>query len=126
MSSTNGNGSGDLAVGSGVDEKKDGDVVSGRRPIRVRLSVTDNNPRMSHRYDANTSYPRSGWKRHAVIVPEDGDIWGDTRPLTEVPRALCGLRPKSGWGCDLFEDHMDVCARCQSAMAKRDDLEIDL
>jgi hypothetical protein len=64
----------------------------------VRWLVTANNPRLNHRYDGNTCRPRSGWMLHAVLVSGGP--------------ALCGLAPKSGWGCDLFEDDMPECSRC--------------
>ena len=42
---------------------------------------------------------RTGWKQHAVVRGES--------------KAICGLRPRFGWGEDLFEDDMEKCARCR-------------
>jgi hypothetical protein len=48
----------------------------------------------------------TGWKMHAVVA-------SDKTLLKDLGRqpALCGLRPRHGWGMDLFiEDH---CKRCE-------------
>jgi hypothetical protein len=74
--------------------------------VSVRWVVTANNPRQWKRYDGGTSYPRSGWCRHAVIAASD------PAAMPFAPAALCGLTPSSGWGGDLFEDDMPECKRC--------------
>jgi hypothetical protein len=33
-------------------------------------------------------------------------------------QALCGLRPRHGWGMDLFIE--DVCSRCEAIMDRRE------
>lgn len=56
------------------------------------------------------SEPR-GWRLHTVKVPI-GVTFDELRKL----RSLCGLRPKHGWGGDLFID--EPCARCEAIMDK--------
>lgn len=52
-----------------------------------------------------------GWRLHTVRVPE-----GATFAQLKGLRALCGLRPRHGWGGDLFID--EPCAKCEAAMEK--------
>ncbi len=59
-----------------------------------------------------------GWKLHLVDVnalyqaTPKSPVWGD---------ALCGLRPRHGWGLDMFIE--DQCKRC---VARAKKLGIDL
>lgn len=53
-----------------------------------------------------------GWRLHAVIC-EDATSRADANKLP----ALCGLRPRHGWGLDLFIQK--PCARCESARKAR-------
>lgn len=54
-----------------------------------------------------------GWRLHAVLMAE-------SESYEEYKRrpALCGLRPRHGWGVDLFIE--DECSRCQASMTKRE------
>lgn len=64
--------------------------------------TTSPNPRRAATgHDAGVT----GWKMHAVEAPE-GAKFSDVGRLP----ALCGLRPRYGWGMDLFIE--DQCARC--------------
>jgi hypothetical protein len=44
---------------------------------------------------------RTGWVRHAVDKHNN---------------AACGLKPRLGWGIDIAQDDMPVCARCAVTM----------
>lgn len=57
-----------------------------------------------HLVDEKQLVDKKKWTRHGVIVIAQG-------------RALCGLRPGTGWGLDLFID--EPCARCKRAAEKR-------
>lgn len=81
-------------------------TITSADPRPVRWVVTENNPRQWKRYEGETCYPRSGWRRHAVFAESD------TAAMSVVLPALCGLTPASGWGGDLFEDEMPECKRC--------------
>lgn len=63
----------------------------------------------AHRHGADDG--QVGWKLHAFPVEEDG---------THEKRAqsLCGLRPRHGWGLDLFID--ERCTRCDAIMDRRE------
>lgn len=54
----------------------------------------------------------TGWRTHAVEADE-ATLFKDIRDR----RALCGLRPRHGWGMDLFIE--DKCARCRRVLEKR-------
>lgn len=56
---------------------------------------------------------QKGWKLHAVEANEGEDY----KEYAKRP-ALCGTRPRHGWGVDLFID--EECARCDAAMTKRE------
>lgn len=59
--------------------------------------------------DGNT-----GWKLHAVEAPANLSA----KEVGKI-RAFCGLRPKHGWGVDLFiEDH---CSRCEQALERQEE-----
>lgn len=65
-------------------------------------AMTNPNPRRRpHTCSADDG--RIGWRWHCV---PDFDEAKDKRA-----RALCGLRPRHGWGGDLFADEM--CERCR-------------
>lgn len=50
-----------------------------------------------------------GWRLHAVEAPADA-----TFPEIGHRRALCGLRPRHGWGLDMFiEKRCERCARTE-------------
>lgn len=69
-------------------------------------------------YDAG----QRGWRLHAVPLNE-ADTFDDMKRRP----ALCGLWPRHGWGGDLFIE--DECARCSTAMTKREaagDVFVDL
>lgn len=51
-----------------------------------------------------------GWKLH--YVPSDEETFVGLR----YTAALCGLRPRHGWGLDMFIE--DKCARCLRALKK--------
>lgn len=54
-----------------------------------------------------------GWRLHAVMASES-----ETFAELKFRVAACGLRPRHGWGLDMFiEAH---CARCEAALAKRE------
>jgi hypothetical protein len=59
-------------------------------------------------YDAG----QRGWKRHAVFAPQNATV-ENVRSL----RAICGLKPRHGWGDDLYIE--DKCQACERLMAKR-------
>lgn len=52
-----------------------------------------------------TDAGQRGWRLHAVEGPE-----GATLKELRFKGALCGLRPRHGWGLDMFIE--DKCARC--------------
>lgn len=49
---------------------------------------------------------QTGWKLHAVVAD-------DSETFAQIGRrpSLCGLRPKHGWGLDLFVE--DKCKLCE-------------
>jgi len=47
-----------------------------------------------------------GWKTHAVISEPSENFIKDIKRR----QAICGLRPRHGWGLDLFIE--DKCERC--------------
>lgn len=53
-----------------------------------------------------------GWRLHLVDLAQPGADWYGTNKAT----ALCGLRPRHGWGLDLFVD--TPCERCAKAEEK--------
>jgi len=92
------------------------EIMKGRH-VSVQWLNAEPNPRTAATgYDAG----RHAWKFHAVL--------SDPRQtFTEIKRfhALCGLRPRYGWGLDLFMDITDVVAGKCSKCAKRS-LELGL
>lgn len=71
---------------------------------KVDWLMTNPNPwRKPHTCSADDG--RIGWRHHAVL---DFDETKDKRA-----KALCGLRPRHGWGGDLFADEM--CENCRKA-----------
>lgn len=64
---------------------------------------------------------QTGWRLHLVDTDslKKEKRWLKREGLTEVLRgsALCGTRPYTGWGLDLFID--TTCARCERAALKR-------
>lgn len=68
----------------------------------IHWLTTEPNPRSpATRHDAG----QRGWRRHAVEAP-DAATFIDLRHRA----ALCGLRPRHGWGLDMFID--EDCTRC--------------
>lgn len=62
---------------------------------------------------------QTGWRLHAVPdIPSYGPK-DDNNPGWKWRPALCGTRPGTGWGHDLFID--DECSRCLKWLAKRGD-----
>lgn len=62
---------------------------------------------------------QTGWRLHAV---PDAPVYGkkdDGNPGYKWRPALCGTKPGTGWGMDLFIE--DECARCLKWLAKRGD-----
>jgi hypothetical protein len=53
-----------------------------------------------------------GWRLHAVEV-EDITSFSDIKRK----RAICGIRPRYGWGLDLFIT--DPCERCMQITGQR-------
>ena len=74
------------------------DCLVGPVPAKYEWLTTCLNPRTP------LSEPR-GWRTHAVLVPA-GAKFDEIKKL----RSLCGLRPRHGWGMDLFIE--EPCARC--------------
>lgn len=52
-----------------------------------------------------------GWRLHAVEAPAGATFSG-----VKFHAALCGLRPRHGWGLDTFID--DKCARCLTRLSR--------
>lgn len=73
--------------------------------------------------DKNGGGPwQSGWKEHAIPL-EDGENEKHTSPSAlGKRRALCGLRPRHGWGVDLFID--EKCSRCVARLAKAPSVQL--
>lgn len=57
----------------------------------------------------------TGWKLHAII-PGQRQYQLMNGPVIDVSPALCGLRPRHGWGLDLFINA--PCQRCLDRAAK--------
>jgi hypothetical protein len=55
-----------------------------------------------------------GWKLHAVEMGRDDDFTKEAKRR----QAICGVRPRHGWGLDLFIDA--ECTKCVKAMKKRE------
>jgi len=55
---------------------------------------------------------QTGWRLHAIEC-------GPDTPIAELGRkpAICGTRPGTGWGADLFID--EPCIRCVKSAIKR-------
>ena len=68
---------------------------------QIRWLTTNANPRLAGWTE------KHGWKMHAVPVSDDAAKFSDIKRV----RALCGLRPRHGWGIDLFIEAK--CACCQ-------------
>ena len=67
--------------------------------MKYEWLTTQPNPRSpATGYDAG----QRGWKLHLV------DVEGE-----HTPSAVCGLRPRHGWGLDMFIN--DKCERCVKA-----------
>jgi hypothetical protein len=64
----------------------------------------------SHTHSADDGV--TGWRLHAVEATKDA-------LLSELKRksAVCGLRPRTGWGLDLFIDAR--CTRCEKKLGLR-------
>jgi len=63
--------------------------------------------------DKNGGGPwQSGWKEHAVPLNNGEDESNMSFAALGKRRALCGLRPRHGWGIDLFIDAK--CKRCEA------------
>ena len=56
---------------------------------------------------------QNGWRLHAVVATEN-----ETFSAVKDRAALCGLRPRYGWGLDFWID--EKCRRC---LAKTQKLE---
>lgn len=76
--------------------------------------TTSPNPRSpATGYDAG----QRGWRLHAVLWTEqDNDYHRETGHTRTRKPALCGLRPRHGWGLDLFIE--DECERCAKAIER--------
>lgn len=62
---------------------------------------------------------QTGWRLHAVPdAPAYGELHDDN-PGWKWRSAVCGTKPGSGWGHDLFIE--DECQRCLKWLAKRGD-----
>ena len=67
--------------------------------------------------DKNGGGPwQSSWRHHAVPLEENENENITTFAQLGKRRALCGLRPRHGWGMDLFLD--TNCKRCEAKLAK--------
>lgn len=51
---------------------------------------------------------QTGWKRHGIIIESSKATFADVNEKHAV--ALCGLKPRTGWGFDLFIE--TPCLRC--------------
>lgn len=65
---------------------------------------------------------QTGWKRHGVEVGNDTISYKVTFADLGRKGALCGLKPGTGWGSDLFIE--DPCLRCVEKALKLG-LEVD-
>jgi hypothetical protein len=54
---------------------------------------------------------QTGWTQHAVFAPESALI-----SALGYKSAICGTRPGTGWGVDLFIDRK--CKRCLARLVK--------
>ena len=63
--------------------------------------------------DKNGGGPwQTGSKEHAVPLEQGENESSTTAISLGRRRALCGLRPRHGWGVDLFID--EKCKRCEA------------
>jgi hypothetical protein len=70
--------------------------------MAIQWLTTAPNPRSAATgFDAG----QRGWKLHAVNAAADENFAG-----LKYRAALCGLRPRHGWGLDMFVE--DKCKRC--------------
>lgn len=76
-------------------------------PVKTWLTTAPNPRSSATGVDAG----QRGWVRHAVMCQPDATL-DDVRRT----RALCGLRPRHGWGSDLFIETR--CKRCSKAGEK--------
>jgi len=60
---------------------------------------------------------QTGWRLHAVPQSPAYGPKSDDNPGWRLRPALCGTKPGTGWGLDLFID--TPCARCERAANKR-------
>ena len=67
--------------------------------------------------DKNGGGPwQSGWKEHAVPLADSEEEKNMAFSSLGKRRALCGLRPRHGWGIDLFID--EKCKRCEAKVGR--------
>jgi hypothetical protein len=79
---------------------------------KIGWFTTMPNTRLGYRHHTHGADDgQIGWKLHAVPVD-------DQAVPEKKAQALCGLRPRHGWGMDLFIE--DECSRCAAAMEKRE------
>lgn len=61
----------------------------------------------SHTHGADDG--QTGWRLHAVVADP-----AMTFDQIKLYRAVCGMRPRTGWGLDLFIERR--CARCEKKL----------
>jgi hypothetical protein len=76
-------------------------------PPMWRWMTTNPNPRSP---DTGFDASQRGWRLHLVDLNHaDAHIY--SKDKNQSP-SLCGIRPRHGWGLDLFID--EPCARCSA------------
>lgn len=76
--------------------------------MTFRWLTTNPNPRTPA---TGVDAGQRGWRLHAIEASAETTLF-EARGL----RAACGLRPRHGWGLDMFIN--DHCKRCERALAK--------
>lgn len=71
--------------------------------------TTSPNPRSRRSSITHPDAGQRGWRVHAVEARPD-----ETFEAVKGRPALCGLRPRHGWGMDAFI--VDKCERCAKAV----------
>jgi hypothetical protein len=85
--------------------------------LPVRWATTTPHPwKPSHTHGADDG--QIGWRLHLVAFGERTRerLGRDRYETIDVSKALCGLRPRHGWGLDMFVE--DECSRCIKAAEK--------
>lgn len=86
--------------------------------MKISWFTTSPNP-SPHAYSGGPDQGQRGWKLHAVIDPQfdvDPSVWNLHGPKRSRTKALCGLRPRHGWGIDMFIE--EECERCNAIVEK--------